>query len=308
MLTRRTLIASGAAAPFTLAAPAIVSAQSTGGPVTQRTIALEHGTVKATEFADMTLHSYSAPELGFNVATHIVETPERLVFIDGQRSIIHAQEMRAYAETTGKPVDRMIVTHLHPDHWFGAYQFRDAPIHAFAETAGEIAGGGATMLGFSAASLGEHLPPEAITVTDTLAHGATETIDGIPVAFRYVQDAEADHMMMVELPDQRVLIAQDVLYNDYHLFIGGGKFDEWIAQLDALRRETRFDLILPGHGGTQGGRQGLDHAIRYLEYAKARRADAEDGAALKAALMERYPTYAGEALLDLSMFALFPQQ
>jgi glyoxylase-like metal-dependent hydrolase (beta-lactamase superfamily II) len=38
--------------------------------------------------------------------------------------------------SAGTPIDRVIVTHRHPDRWFGCEYFRDVPVYALAEVAG----------------------------------------------------------------------------------------------------------------------------------------------------------------------------
>ena len=304
--TRRNVLLGATAT--TLAAPTILRANTLGGgPIGQGSAPLAHGAVTVADFGEVKIHSYQSPDLTGCVTTHVIETPERLVFVDGQRSVIYGQEVRDYAETTGKPVDRMIITHLHPDHWFGAYQFRDVPILSFAETQAEIDQLGDFFIEISVESLGEHVPPTKVVPTRVIAHGATEVIDGVPMEFRYVQDAESDNMMTIYLPDQKVLIAQDMLYNNCHLFCGHGNFDGWTAGLRAMQADTSFDLVLPGHGPTTGARQAIDEAILYLDHVKSAYAGAETGDQLKAAILERYPSYMAAGLVDIQNLFLFPK-
>jgi len=308
-LSRRAALTAGAAAPVALFAPSIVSARTLGGgPLGQGIKPLANGSMTTTSFKNVTVHSYQSPDLTGCVTTHIVETPERLVVIDGQRSVIYGQEIKDYAETLGKPVDRMIISHLHPDHWFGAYQFSDVPIYSFAETQGEIEQLGDFFIEISKPSLGEHVPPEKVVPNKTVAHNSREVIDGVTFEYRYVQDAESDNMMAVFLPEQKLLIAQDMLYNNCHLFCGHGNFDGWIGNLKELRKDTSYDIVLPGHGANEGSRQAIDDAIIYLGFVKEQFANANDGGSLKAAILEQYPSYMAAGLVDIQNLFLFPEK
>lgn len=307
LITTRRSVLVGAAAT-TLAAPGILKAGSLGGgPFNHGVVALEHGTLTIVDFGDVKIHSYQSPDLTGCVTTHIIETPERLVFVDGQRSVIFGQEVRTYGETLGKPIDRMIVSHLHPDHWFGAYQFRDVPIYSFAETQAEISELGDFFIEISA-SLGAHVPTAKVVPNKLIEHGAREVIDGVALEYRYVQDAESDNMMTIFLPDQKVLIAQDMLYNNSHLFCGHGNFDGWIAGLQDMQKDTSFDLVLPGHGPTTGSRQAIDEGLVYLDFVKDAYGKASTGDELKSAIMERYPGYMASGLVDIQNLFLFPKK
>jgi len=305
-LNRRSLILGSAA--ITLATPSIVNARAFGGgPLGQGVEPLEHGSVVISDFGNVKIHSYQSPDLTGCVTTHVIETPERLVFVDGQRSVIYGQEIRDYAEKTGKPVDRIIISHLHPDHWFGAYQFRDVPIYSFKETQAEIDQLGDFFIEISLESLGKHVPPEKVVPNKVIAHGAREVIDGVTFEFRYVQDAESDNMMTIYLPDQKVLIAQDMLYNNCHLFCGHGNFDGWVKGLQDMRADTSYDLVLPGHGSPTGTRQAMDDALIYLDYVKDAYAKSATPEELKKAIMDRYPSYLAAGLVDIQNLFLFPK-
>lgn len=306
-LSRRSFVAGTGS--MILAAPAIVSARSlNGGPVNQGVTPMKHGSMKITEFKDSSIHSYQSPNLTGCVSTHIIETPERLVIVDGQRSVIYGQELRDYADTLGKPIDRFIVSHLHPDHWFGTYQFRDVPIHALKQTQAEIDELGDFFIEISKPSLGEHVPPEKVVPNVIIEDGSHDVIDGVRLEYSHVKDAESDNMLSIFMPEEKVFIAQDLLYNNCHLFCGHGNFQGWQNSLKELRKDTSYDLILPGHGDITGSRQSIDDALIYLEFAEDTYSKVSTGDELKAAIIDRYPSYLAESLVDIQNLFLFPKK
>jgi glyoxylase-like metal-dependent hydrolase (beta-lactamase superfamily II) len=99
------------------------------------------GTVTIIDKGDVRVHSYTAPDDNINVTTQLIETPGRLVAVDGQIAIAGADEVVEYAKGLGKPLDRLVITHEHPDHFQGAARF-NAPIHALAVTRDQMAARG----------------------------------------------------------------------------------------------------------------------------------------------------------------------
>ena len=308
-LSRRNFVGGAVAGSVIMAAPSIVSARSLGGAaLNQGMVPMTHGSMTVTELKNSKIHSYQSPNLTGCVTTHIIETPERLILVDGQRSVIYGQEIRTYAESLGKPIDRMIISHLHPDHWFGAYQFRDVPVHSLKETQGEIDQLGEFFIEISKPSLGEHVPPEKVVPDVLIPNGFSETIDGVTLQYSHVTDAESDNMLTVFLPNEKVLIAQDLLYNNCHLFCGHGNFQGWQKSLKDMRNDTSFDLVLPGHGANTGSRQAIDDALIYLEFVESTYAKVGTGDELKAAIVERYPSYLAESLVDIQNLFLYPEK
>ena len=308
-LSRRNFVGGAVTGSVIMAAPSIVTARSLGGAaLNQGMVPMTHGSMTVTEFKNSKIHSYQSPNLTGCVTTHIIETPERLILVDGQRSVIYGQEIRTYAESLGKPIDRMIISHLHPDHWFGAYQFRDVPVHSLKETQGEIDQLGEFFIEISKPSLGEHVPPEKVVPDVLIPNGFSETIDGVTLQYSHVTDAESDNMLTVFLPNEKVLIAQDLLYNNCHLFCGHGNFQGWQKSLKDMRNDTSFDLVLPGHGANTGSRQAIDDALIYLEFVESTYAKVGTGDELKAAIVDRYPSYLAESLVDIQNLFLYPEK
>lgn len=306
---RRSWLKKAAAGSLILGAPSIVSAGSLkGGPIGQSRALIADGSMTITEFKNTKIHSYVSPNLTGCVTTHIIETPARLIIVDGQRSVIFGQQIREYAEKLGKPIDRMIVSHLHPDHWFGSYQFRDVPIYSLESTQSEIDALGDYFIEISKPSLGDHVPVEKVVPNKTIANGSSHNVDGVVMEFTHVTDAESDNMLTIYLPEEKVLIAQDMLYNNCHLFCGHGNFEGWQAGLKAMRKDTSYDLVLPGHGENTGSRQAIDDALVYLEFVEAAYAKVDTGDELKAAIMDRYPSYLASSLVDIQNLFLFPKK
>ena len=85
------------------------------------------------------IHTYISPEKGFGNATHIIETPNYLSIIDTQYMIPYSKDFRKYANTLGKPIAGVIISHSHPDHYFGLTSaFSDVHSYALPETIKDI--------------------------------------------------------------------------------------------------------------------------------------------------------------------------
>jgi glyoxylase-like metal-dependent hydrolase (beta-lactamase superfamily II) len=83
------------------------------------------------------IHTFTAPEDGWLVNSHVIEFPSQLFVIDAQYTLPHAREVVGYAQDLRKPITRLIATHYHPDHILGAAAF-DVPLYALESVAEKI--------------------------------------------------------------------------------------------------------------------------------------------------------------------------
>jgi glyoxylase-like metal-dependent hydrolase (beta-lactamase superfamily II) len=95
------------------------------------------GEITATQCDDIRVHTYTAPDDGWCVNTHLIELPTQIIAVDAQYTLRYAREIVDYIGTLGKPLTRLYVTHYHPDHLLGAAAFA-APLHALAEVKAKI--------------------------------------------------------------------------------------------------------------------------------------------------------------------------
>jgi glyoxylase-like metal-dependent hydrolase (beta-lactamase superfamily II) len=261
------------------------------------------GEIALTRSGEICIHTYTAPEDGWCVNSHIVETATELVVVDAQYMLTYAQEVVAYAASLGKPITRLYVTHFHPDHVLGAAAF-SSPIYALASVAAKIGAVGDRVAAEEHEKHGDVIPTRAER-PDHIVSPGTAVIDGVRFEFLHLEHAETEDALMVGLPDHGVLITQDLIYDKVHVFIGEHAFESWAAALQGTQA-LNYDTLLPGHG-SPGGPELYGAMLHYLDTARDALAKSSTGAELKSRLIAAFPNYRGRVLLDHQMRFLFPK-
>lgn len=252
------------------------------------------GTITIIDKGDVRVHSYMAPASSLNVTTQLIETPGRLVAVDGQVTIADADEVVAYVKGLGKPLGRLIVSHAHPDHYQGAARFH-APIHALAIVRDQMAARG-DLLDITGVPI-----PAAQTAPTALITPGIEVIDDVPFVYEAVSGGETTDQLLIRLPEHGVLVAQDLVYHHTHSFVGNNDIARWQEILEKLA-DPAYDTILPGHG-LPAGQEVFAEMLQYLQAARELLGD--DGQAYKQAIIDRFPTYGAPFVIDIGNLYLF---
>jgi glyoxylase-like metal-dependent hydrolase (beta-lactamase superfamily II) len=253
--------------------------------------------------SDVRIHTFVASFEYNNIAnaTHIIETRNQLVLVDGQFLVPYARAFREYADSLGKPIERLYLSHRHPDHWFGTgAAFSDVTIHALPETMSFIQEDGET-------SLSDHwklgdLLPDQIVVPEKAASPGEEIIDGVRYLFDRVTDTEIDFHLTIRLPELGVYFAQDLIYSGTHLYLTK-HMDHWIKVLQEML-VSDYELFLPGHGLPAD----KNEVARNMEYLSAARQAIGNGLAdddFKEFMLQRYPERRCPGIFDIYLPRLF---
>jgi len=262
------------------------------------------GQITLTRSGKTCIHTYTAPEEGWCVNSHIVETQGALVVVDAQYMLPYAHEVTAYAAALGKPIERLYLTHFHPDHILGAAAFV-CPVFALDPVARKIAAVGDRIASEEREKHGDAVPNRAQRPERIVVRGV-EAIDGVRFEFLHLRHAETENALMVGLPDHGILITQDLLYNRVHAFIGEHAFDTWAAALQRTQA-LDYDTLLPGHG-SPGGPELYEAMQQYLDVARDAYSKSNDGVELTSRMIAAFPDHRGRVLLDHQTRFLFPKR
>jgi len=244
------------------------------------------GTVHSFATGGLTFHTYVSPADAVNVTSHIVEFDDQLLVVDATMLPPTAMEVSGLIASTGKPVGMAYISHEHPDHWGGSAMIEGVSFSTLPQVREAIA---------AEAASGQFPEPTNVLNGPDITIGMTE-MSGVPVEFRHYENTEAPHIVVAVLPDQKVAIVQDLVYNGI-FFAPGVDRANWIATLESMRDDPSFDTLLVGHGlpTTRGD---LDTAIAYVKVLDQAMNLATPDEAI-ALLKETYPGYQGEFLLSL---------
>jgi cyclase len=166
-----------------------------------------------------------------------------------------------------KPIRYVVNTHYHLDHVFGNSEFaklgavviaqendKKAMENSARETLKNIGGYGLT--------------PEDMKGTTpaypVLAYGDRMTINigGQQIELIHARQSHTGGDTLVYLPDKKVLFAGDILFTNYHPFLGEGNIEEWAKELDDIK-SMDVEKIIPGHGPLSG-KKDLEDMKEYI--------------------------------------------
>ncbi|MGZ9722010.1 MBL fold metallo-hydrolase [Rhizobium miluonense] len=257
----------------------------------------------AKRMGDVRIHTFISSFAHDNIAnaTHIIESKNKLVLVDGQFLVPYAKQFRAYADSLGKPIDRVYLSHRHPDHWFGlAAAFSDVAIYALPETISFLRSHGED-------SLNDHwkmgdLAPNNIIIPEKSVSPGEEIIDGVKYAFKKITDTEIDFLLAIGLPDLRIYIVQDLIYSGTHLYLTK-YMNNWIRILEDML-VSDYEFFMPGHGFPAD----KSEVARNIEYLSAGMQAVGDGLAndaFKDFMLQRYPERKCPGIFDIYVPRLF---
>jgi glyoxylase-like metal-dependent hydrolase (beta-lactamase superfamily II) len=266
------------------------------------------GAILVSQFGPVKIHSYLSPAEGLQVNTQMIEGPNAVVIFDGQLLLPYADEVASYVQTIGKPVDRIILSHAHTDHWGGlqvlTQRFPDARVFALDGVADQIRANGPARLDRLRRNYGDKAAAKVTVPTETITEGL-QRIDGITYDFKRFVDAESDLQLAALLPEQKVLMAFDLVYSPkQHAFTGGNHFDQWIIILETLKALQGYDTIIIGHD-TPVDRSAIDSTMTYVERAKAIHSVSTDAKTYSESLKAAFPDLQLAGFVDLSASYLY---
>ena len=259
---------------------------------------------KRKDYRDFSVHVYSAGEDGCLANSYIVETASHLLVIDTQYLLPYAEKVKAMAVRLNKPIARVIITHAHPDHWFGTSVFAGEQIYALPIVRMEMEKDAVTAFQRNKPRLGDKIGEEAVLPNHTLEKGRF-VVDGVEFYVHEILNTETSSLAVLEIPAEKILFASDMVYAHTYIYVADNHIEEWIAALKSCQQKS-FKDIFPGHGNDFSS-QVLQEEMNYLRSAGKVIAEAKSFSEFRQRMLALYPDYAGKLLLELNaMFLVLP--
>lgn len=255
---------------------------------TAQAAGLSHGEVFSKQVGSITLHDYVSSTGG---AAQIVET-DRLVVFDVPGNAPQNEEFKAFADSLGKPVEAVVISHAHEHHWLGVDTLFPG-VKIYSTQAAAINGdAGKKALEAARASMGtEMVPYTSVPEVEPLADGSKK-LGGVEYEFMSLPDLGAS---IIALPAGKMVMTHHLGYVGVHVPMP--PFEARLAQLGKLKDEG-YTWMVSGHGVPAESDLLIDNVAEY--YAFVDRTVKESGSAEEAVkrIVARYPEYGLVPLLD----------
>ena len=193
-------------------------------------------TAIASPATTFVVHRYANPEFA-HLNAYVVETRRHVVLIDAGASEIDGARLRAMISRIGKPVQAVLLTHGHIDHYGGIASAVDerVPVISGAGTARQIAEHDDIYF----ARIPTVFPKQRRLPQRIFGHGQSLTLDGVAFTLRELGPGEsfADVWWSVEARGRTAAFIGDVAMYGIHAFFQSGRSAAWLRSLHLLQDE-----------------------------------------------------------------------
>lgn len=153
---------------------------------------------------------------------------------------------------TDKPITRVVVSHFHADHYYGLQAFKAIGAEIWAHRRGKEAlesEGAQARLQQRRTDLFPFVDDKTrLLPADRWLDGNAEfSAGGLNFRITYVGPAHAPDDMVMEVVEDRVMFAGDMLFRGRIPFVGDADTARWLVALDHLI-DAQPKALVPGHG------------------------------------------------------------
>ncbi|MFC5665841.1 MBL fold metallo-hydrolase [Kitasatospora misakiensis] len=254
---------------------------------------------------------FTGPETAFFATSTLILGEHTAILVDAQLTRSAGRELAEWVAGKGRRLLAIVITHHHPDHYFGAEEvlrlFPDARLLAAPPVVDGILRTAAAKVAQWKPVYGDDIPDHPLVPAPLLPQPLMLDRQVIPVLL--LGQGDCDGSTVVHVPSIRTVIAGDFVYNGTHVWTADTTPERrtaWIRNLGRIG-ELGVDRVIAGHRAPDQG----DDAARVLAFTGEYLQDfdrllaehPDDPEALVAAVNQRYGELTLPAVLELSAAA-----
>ena len=221
---------------------------------------------------EFTVHEVRSGPETFLTNAFLIETSRSLVAVDAMMTVSDARMLRRCADRIGKPLEAVLITHGHPDHYNGAGTLLQGvpgvPVIA-------TEGVDRAMRRIDDAKeiqwkpvFGEDWPKNRVFPDRFVRDRETVLLGGVPFTVREMGPGESHwDLCWIVGSSFRVAFAGDMVFGGVHSFMNDGHTAQWLNSLDRLEEElSGTEILYTGHGNSGSPTGLIDGQRRYLRH------------------------------------------
>ena len=183
----------------------------------------------------------------------LISGPTEGILIDALLTFENADQIAAFANSFGKKITGVYITHGHSDHWLGLARLLEHFPEARGYAAPEVAGRAAWEAEFNKTTKywTSRFPgelPETPVLPGVLNRDEI-MVDGQVVNLIHVGQGDVEGSTIFHVPSADAVVCGDVVYNNVHMMMyeaDEAKCEAWIASIDAVAA-LKPKVVVAGH-------------------------------------------------------------
>ncbi|GAA2150295.1 MBL fold metallo-hydrolase [Kitasatospora kazusensis] len=261
--------------------------------------------------APLRVEVFTGPETAFFATSSLIIGERTAILVDAQLTRSAGRELAEWIAGKDRRLLAIVITHQHPDHFFGVEEvlrlFPEAQLLAAPPVVDAIARTAAAKVAQWKPVYGDDIPDQPLLPAPLLPQPLM--IDRQLIRVLHLGQADCAASTMVHVPTARTVVAGDFVYNGTHVWTadtGPAQRVEWIDNLSRIA-DLGVERVIAGHrapGADDDAMRVLTFTSEYLQDFDQALADhPHDAEALVAAVNERYGGLTLPAILELGAAA-----
>lgn len=202
------------------------------------------------------IHTYKSKEQMLQVNAFIVEGEQELVIVDTTLTMSDSKALKSKADSLGKPIAGILLTHGHPDHIAGTYNIApdgDIPIYALGSINKLMEDTEQQKHEQWAGMFGEEWIPKWVYPNQLVKDQDEIMLGGMKFQVLDIGsggDCDANSFWLLN-DEKPVAFIGDFIYKSNHTYMADGGILRWLANLEKYSETLKnYDEYFIGHGPT----------------------------------------------------------